>query len=141
MEMTLEELNAMSAGHLPGLLGIQIVASEKGRMTSRLPVEQRLWAPNGRLHAASVVALADTTCGYACRLVLPERSIGFATLELNANFLGTVIDGAIRCEARLVHGGKTTQVWDAEVSDETSERRIAVFRCTQLMLYPTPSAR
>ncbi len=95
-------------------------------------------APNGYLHAATVVALADTSCGYACRLSLPEGSTGFTTIELKTNFIGTATEGAIACEGRLVHGGRSTQIWDATVSNEADGRPLAVFRCTQLVLWPRP---
>jgi uncharacterized protein (TIGR00369 family) len=93
-------------------------------------------APNGFLHAASVIALADTSCGYGCVAQLPQGASGFTTLELKANFVGTARDGAILCRARPVHLGRTTQVWDAEVSLEGAARKIAVFRCTQMVLWP-----
>jgi acyl-coenzyme A thioesterase PaaI-like protein len=54
-----------------------------------------------------------------------------------ANFLNTVREGALACEATQVHAGRTTQVWDARVMDESSARVIALFRCTQLLLYPS----
>jgi acyl-coenzyme A thioesterase PaaI-like protein len=50
--------------------------------------------------------------------------------------VGTKRGGAIGCEAKLVHGGRTTQVWDATVSDEEGGKPIALFRCTQMILYP-----
>ena len=90
-------------------------------------------APNGYLHAAAVVALADTACGYGCLLSLPEGGVGFTTIELKANFVRSAQRGTIACEARLVHGGRTTQVWDATVSDPDG-RPLALFRCTQLVL-------
>ena len=99
-------------------------------------IEQRHRAPNGFLHAATVVALADTSCGYACRLVLPEGSSGFTTLELKANFVSTVREGAIICEGRLVHGGRSTQLWEATVSEEATGKLLARFTCTQLVLWP-----
>lgn len=89
----------------------------------------------GFLHAATVVALADTACGYGCLATLPEGATSFTTIELKTNYLGTARDGVIRAEANLVHGGRTTQVWDATVRDETSGKVIALFRCTQLLLY------
>ena len=101
-----------------------------------LPLRHELLAPNGYLHAASAVALADTACGYGTWASLPDGARGFTTIELKTNFLGTALDGAISCEAKLVHGGRTTQVWDAEVIAETKGRTIALFRCTQLILYP-----
>jgi uncharacterized protein (TIGR00369 family) len=92
-------------------------------------------APNGFLHAASVIALADTSCGYGCIALLPEGASGFTTIELKSNFLGTARDGAIACHARPVHLGRTTQVWDAEVSVEGAGTKIALFRCTQMVLW------
>ena len=105
-------------------------------MAGRIDVQPHHWAPNGFLHAGAVVTLADTLCGYGCTMSLPEGATGFTTVELKSNHLGTVREGAIIGRARMVHGGRTTQVWDAEVSDEASGKVIAVFRCTQLVLYP-----
>jgi uncharacterized protein (TIGR00369 family) len=133
---TVEEFAERGASKLPGYLGIEAVEVEQGRAVLRLPVRQELLAPNGYLHAASVVALADTACGYACLSSLPEGASGFTTIELKSNFLGTLTEGALRTEARLVHGGRTTQLWDAEVTDEATGRVLALFRCTQLVLYP-----
>jgi uncharacterized protein (TIGR00369 family) len=123
-------------GRLPGLLGLVITAAAPGAMAGRIEVRPHHWAPNGFLHAATVVALADTLSGYGCVMSLPEGATGFTTVELKSNHLGTVREGAIVGHARLLHGGRTTQVWDAEVSDEASGKVIAVFRCTQMILYP-----
>jgi uncharacterized protein (TIGR00369 family) len=121
---------------LPGVLGIEFDSVETGLVESRLAVERRHMAPNGFLHAASVVALADTSCGYGCQVSLPAGASGFTTVELKSNFMGTARAGdEISCRAWLVHGGRSTQIWDAEVSDE-SGRTLALFRCTQMVLYP-----
>jgi len=103
---------------------------------SRLEVRRELMAPNGFLHAASVIALADTSCGYGCVAMLPQGAAGFTTLELKSNFLGTAQDGAIRCRATPAHLGRSTQVWDAVVTIEGSDKKIALFRCTQMVLWP-----
>jgi 1,4-dihydroxy-2-naphthoyl-CoA hydrolase len=132
----LEELNNRGTGTLPGLIGIEILEAEKGRLTSRLDLRDELMAPNGYLHAATIVALADTSCGYGTFVNLPERADGFTTVELKSNFLGTKRAGAIACEANMAHGGHTTQVWDAVVSDADSGKTLALFRCTQMILYP-----
>ncbi len=133
---TTEELNAWGTGKLPGLIGVEIVSVEGKRVTSRLPVRTELLAPHNYLHAASVVALADTTCGYGTIANLPDGAQTFTTIELKVNFLGTAREGVIECEAELVHGGRTTQVWDARVTDSASQKVIALFRCTQMILYP-----
>jgi 1,4-dihydroxy-2-naphthoyl-CoA hydrolase len=123
-------------GYLPGLIGIEMRDVARGRVRSRLAIRTEHLAPNGYLHAATVVAVADTSCGYGTLASLPDGAQGFTTVELKSNFLGTVLDGAIACEATLVHAGRTTQVWDATVTDEVTARVIALFRCTQLLLYP-----
>jgi 1,4-dihydroxy-2-naphthoyl-CoA hydrolase len=132
----LDELNERGLGTLPGLIGLEILKAQEGAVSSRLDLREELMAPNGYLHAATVVALADTSCGYGTLVNLPEGAESFTTIELKSNFVGTKRDGAIGCEAKLVHGGRTTQVWDATVSDETGDKRIALFRCTQMILYP-----
>lgn len=116
------------------MIGLEILAAEQGRISSRLQLRDELLAPNGYLHAATVVALADTSCGYGTYAGLPDGASGFTTIELKSNFLGTAREGTIGCEARLVHGGRTTQVWDATVTG--GEKTIALFRCTQMILYP-----
>jgi uncharacterized protein (TIGR00369 family) len=120
---------------LPGLLGIAIDEIDKGRVRMHLPLRPELLAPNGYLHAGTVVTLADSACGYGCIASLPEGATGFTTIELKTNFLATALDGTIRVESRLLHGGRTTQVWDATVSRDDG-KTLALFRCTQLLLYP-----
>jgi uncharacterized protein (TIGR00369 family) len=135
-EMTADIFNSRGAGHLPGLVGVQILSVTPGGLESRLAIRRELLAPNGFLHAASVVALADTSCGYACVANLPQGASGFTTIEIKSNFLGTALDGAIFCRATPAHLGRTTQVWDAVVTVEGTEKRIALFRCTQMVLWP-----
>jgi uncharacterized protein (TIGR00369 family) len=135
-EADAQEWNRRSAGYLPGLLGLEILDIGPGRVRSRLPVRRELFAPNGYLHAATVVALADTSSGYGSMATLPAGATGFTTIELKTNFLGTAREGVIACEATLAHGGRTTQVWDARVTDEGTGQTIALFRCTQLLVYP-----
>ena len=136
--ISIEQLNARGQGFLPGLIGIEMLSLEPGQLTSRLAIRPELLAPNGYLHAATIIALADTTCGYGTIADLPSGAQNFTTIELKSNFLGTVREGVIACVATRVHSGRTTQVWDAQVTDETSGKTIALFRCTQLILYPRP---
>jgi 1,4-dihydroxy-2-naphthoyl-CoA hydrolase len=139
-ELTAEVFNGRSTGHLPGLAGVEILAVTAEEVKSRMVVRREVMAPNGFLHAASVIALADTSCGYGCLAHLPEGASGFTTIELKANFLGTAREGAILCRATPVHLGRTTQVWDAEVNLEETAAKIALFRCTQMVLWPKSGA-
>ena len=133
---TADDANARLPGTLSGLVGMEFVEAEKGRITSRLALRPDHMAANGYLHAATVITLADTSCGFGSLMALPEGAAGFTTLELKANYLGTARDGAIACDAWMIHGGRTTQVWDATVTDEATGRTIALFRCTQMVLWP-----
>jgi uncharacterized protein (TIGR00369 family) len=135
VDVTPAALNAAGERYLPGRLGLEIDSVETGRVLARMRIEEHHLAPNGYLHAASVIALADTACGYGCILSLPEGATGFTTIELKANFVRTAREGTIGCEAQLVHGGRTTQLWDATVTTPDG-RPLALFRCTQLVLRP-----
>lgn len=138
--ITPEQFNQRGVGHLPGHLGIVITHVGEGEIRAELAVRRELMAPNGYLHAASVVALADTCAGYGCVASLPPGASGFTTVELKSNHLGTARDGTIECVARAQHLGRTTQVWDAVVTHRESGKTIVLFRCTQMLLYPKGSA-
>jgi 1,4-dihydroxy-2-naphthoyl-CoA hydrolase len=131
-----EKMNAFGAGCLPGHLGIQITKMDGTDVEARLDIGPHHLAPNGYLHAGTVVTLADTAAGYACVANLPEGASNFTTVELKSNHLGTARDGAIAAKASAVHMGRTTQVWDVVVSNEATGKTIALFRCTQMILYP-----
>jgi 1,4-dihydroxy-2-naphthoyl-CoA hydrolase len=124
------------AGTLPGELDLDIYEVRHGVARGKFAVEKRHMAPNGFLHAASIIALVDTACGYGCAASVPEGAAGFTTIELKANYLGTARDGTVTCDARMVHGGRTTQVWDAEAKHAETGKTIALFRCTQMVLWP-----
>ena len=133
MELTLAQLNEAGSGLFPGHIGVEIESVADGVVRGRMELADHHLAPNGYLHAAAVIGLADTACGYGSILSLPEGGIGFTTIELKTNFVRSVREGTITCEATLVHGGRTTQIWDATVRDPDG-RAMALFRCTQLIL-------
>jgi uncharacterized protein (TIGR00369 family) len=130
-----DELNDLGRGMLPGHLGIDIRSWSDGELTAVLPIRRELFAPNGFVHAASLVALADTLCGYGCVTTLPEGASGFTTVELKANFLGAAREGALSGRAVRVHAGRSTQIWDATITADNGDT-VALFRCTQLILWP-----
>ena len=138
--VTIEELNQRGVGHLPGHLGIIFTHIDASEIRSELPIRKVLMAPNGFLHAGSVVTLADTTAGYGCSAYLPAGASGFTTIELKSNHLGTALEGTISCTAKPAHLGKNTQVWDAVVTHRETGKTIALFRCTQMILYARKTA-
>jgi 1,4-dihydroxy-2-naphthoyl-CoA hydrolase len=136
--LTAEDFNRRGSGHLPGHLGIVITEVAIGRLRAELEIKPFLMAPNGYLHAGSVVTLADTAAGYGCVANLPDGATGFTTIELKSNHIGTTREGMVDCVATAVHMGGTTHVWDAVVTARASAKAIAMFRCTQLILYSRP---
>jgi 1,4-dihydroxy-2-naphthoyl-CoA hydrolase len=135
-ELDVAFFEELGQGHFPAYVGVVVTEVGDGFARAELPIRPQHLAPNTYLHAGAVVTLADTTAGYACVAHLPERATGFTTIELKTNFLATAREGVLACEARAVHLGRTTQVWDATVTVEGAERPVALFRCTQLVLYP-----
>ncbi|MTV38510.1 PaaI family thioesterase [Duganella radicis] len=135
-KFTPEYFNTFGKGTLPDHLGIVITSVKENEIVAEFAVTQNHLAPNGFLHAGSVVTLADTACGYACFSHLPDGAQNFTTIELKSNHLGTARQGTVVATASAVHLGRTTQVWDATVTDKATDKTIALFRCTQMILYP-----
>ena len=133
---SVEGLNAANTGKLPGHLGLVITTVEPGLVEGRFTARDDLVAHTGYLLAGAVLSVADILCAYGVSTVWPDGATGFTTAEVKANFVGTVRDGEVLCTARLLHGGRTTQVWDASVTAAATGKLMAVFRCTQIMLYP-----
>jgi len=138
-DATLDRFIRFGDGKLPGLVGVRIVAVTENRLEAELDVVANVLAPNGFLHAAAIIALADTACGYGCLAHLPDGAENFTTIELKSNFVGTALQGTIACVATPAHLGRTTQVWDAIVRDKAGGRQLALFRCTQMVLWPRPA--
>lgn len=135
MLISADEFNAASDGRFPGYVGFHATESEIGHAVARLTIQSHHLAPNGYLHAGVVVTLADTTCGMGARGVLPEGASGFTTLELKSNHVSTAREGTIEAVATAVHAGRTSQVWDAVVTHVDTGKTIALFRCTQAVLW------
>ena len=137
---SVDKLNAANVGKLPGHIGLRITGVAPGRVAGAFDVRPDLMAHTGYLLAGAVLSIADILCAYGVSTVWPDGASGFTTTEVKCNFTGTARTGTVACVATLLHGGRTTQVWDAAVRDVAGDRLIAAFRCTQIILYPRPPA-
>ena len=133
-KISLQDLQSRQKGTLSELLGFEIIGFNEHGLTASMEIKAHHLAPNGYLHAAAIITLADTACGFGCMLSLPEGANSFTTIELKSNHLGTAREGKLEVLAKPVHSGRTTQVWDATVS--AAGKTIALFRCTQMVLWP-----
>lgn len=117
------------------MMGIHIASISEGSMTGEMEIKPDFFAPNGFLHAGSIVTFADTLAGYATVSHLPENGKSFTTIELKSNFTGAAKNGKLLGECVAEHVGRTTQIWRVEVRESASNKRVAIFSCTQLILY------
>lgn len=131
-----EMLNQAGEVTLPGHMGLELVEIGEASAVMRCEIKPFHLAPNGYLHAGAIITLADTAAGYGCVGNFPAGATGFTTIELKSNFTGTLLEGVMVAEARMVHAGRTTQVWDVEVGAEETGNKLALFRATQMILYP-----
>lgn len=127
-------LNEFFRGRLPGNLGYVIETCTRDGVSGHFVVTEPLIAGTGFLFAQCVVGFAD----YLCAMGVPfhiERGESFTTVELKANFLGSARVGErVEGSATRIHAGRSTQVWDASVTNATTGRPMALFRCTQMVL-------
>ena len=133
---SVDDLNRANEGKLPAHLGLRITQVAEGKVVGRFAVRPDLVAHTGYLLAGSLLSVADILCAYGVSTAWPDGANGFTTVEVKCNFLGTLLEGEVECVAELLHGGRTTQVWDATLSDPATGKRLALFRCTQIILYP-----
>jgi 1,4-dihydroxy-2-naphthoyl-CoA hydrolase len=127
---------------LTGFLDIEVLDLRPERIDARLALRDELMLAAGDyLHAGTVVSFADSCAGWGCLASLPDGVDGFTTSELKANLVGTTrVPDALLCSARLLHGGRSMQVWDSTVTRESDGRSVAHFRCTQYLLTARGSA-
>lgn len=132
----LDQWNERLKGRFPGLVGMRLEKVAPDEIVGVFDIRDDLLAPNGYLHAGSIVTLADTCCGFGAMRNLPAGAVSFTTIDLNANFISSAQAGAARCSATPLHLGGRTQVWDAVVTASATGKRMAQFRCVQMVLWP-----
>jgi len=119
------------------LLGITVDESDTSQLAGRFTVTHSLIAGTGYLWAPVVIALADALCAFGVSRNWPEDATSFTTVESKANFLSSALEEQVVSGiATPLHLGRTTQVWDATVTNESTGRAMAAYRCTQMILYP-----
>jgi 1,4-dihydroxy-2-naphthoyl-CoA hydrolase len=121
---------------VPGQLGCVFDHAGDDLVIGHIEVYEKLIAGTGYLFAPAVIALADTCAAIGCGNTIPDGA-SFTTIELKSNFLSSARVGEyVSCRCVPMHLGRQTQVWDAEVTNDSTGRRMALFRCTQMVLLP-----
>ena len=135
-QTSVADLNEANAGKLPEHLGLVITEVGDGRVVGRFAVRPDLVSHTGYLLAGAGLTLADLLCGYGVSTAWTDGAKSFTTAEVKCNFVGTALEGEVEIVATLIHSGRTTQLWDAEITSVANGRRMALFRATQIILYP-----
>ena len=124
--MDIQWIQEMLKGNFIEELGIEFLEKKDSGVILKLNASKKLMAPNGYIHGGAITSLADTACGIGAFLTL-EKDQNFTTIELKTNFISAAKDGEdILCESKIIHKGRTTQVWDAEVFNPDSKKGIMI---------------
>ena len=110
-------------------LGIEFISLEKEKVVMTMPVDERTHQPAGFLHGGASVLLAETAASIGGFLHIDKDKQAVFGMEINANHLKSKKNGLVTATATPIHIGRTTMVWDIQITDETNAL-ICISRCT-----------
>lgn len=113
-------INAWSEHTLMQAIDIRITEIGDDYLRGTMPVDDRTRQPYGILHGGASVALAETL-GSSAAMLCCEDGFAAVGLEINANHLRAVREGLVTGTARAIHIGRSTQVWEIRIENETGE--------------------
>lgn len=102
-------------------------------LVARMPVGPKVYQPDGVLHGGATVALAETVGSTACFLFLDTENLVVRGIEITANHVKSVREGFIYAKAELWHAGRTTQIWNIEVTNGDGDR-VSLCKLTTITL-------
>jgi 1,4-dihydroxy-2-naphthoyl-CoA hydrolase len=130
---TLEQLNKSSQSTMINHLGIEFTAIGEDFLEATMPVDHRTIQPMGLLHGGANVVLAETLGSMAASLTIDLSKQACVGLEINANHTRAVKEGKVRGIAKPIHIGKSTQIWEIKIFNE-SEKLCCISRITMAIL-------
>ncbi|MEW9677067.1 hotdog fold thioesterase [Lentibacillus sp. L22] len=110
-------------------LGMKVITLEKNLVIMTMPVDYRTHQPAGFLHGGANVALAETAASAGAFLHVDGEQYNVFGIEINANHIRSKREGTVTAKAVPKHIGKTTMVWEINITDE-DEKLICISRCT-----------
>ncbi|PKP33074.1 MAG: thioesterase [Bacteroidetes bacterium HGW-Bacteroidetes-17] len=133
LNSTLDELNNFNDNTLMSQLGIEYLEIADGFVKAKMPVDHRTMQPMGILHGGASLALAETIGSMGSALMVDLSKFDVRGASISANHVGSIREGFVYGNAKLVHKGKYTHVWDIVITDE-NERRISISRLTNMII-------
>lgn len=127
-----KEVEKMSEGTLLEALGIEITTLENGMVKGKMPVDNRTVQPFNILHGGASVAFAETLGSLGSYLILKDSDKYAVGLDINANHVRAEQSGFVYGEANLIHGGRSTHIWDIKITNE-QEKLVCTSRLTMIV--------
>jgi 1,4-dihydroxy-2-naphthoyl-CoA hydrolase len=122
MQITKEEVlakcNAASKNTLMETLRIEVIDYGFDFLTARMPVNSKVYQPDGVLHGGATVALAESVGSFAAHIFIDTEAFFVRGIEISANHIRSVKEGFVYAKATFLHKGRTTQLLDIKVTDD-----------------------
>jgi len=128
-----KDINLISKKTLIDTLGIEFTEVGSDYIIGKMPVDERTFQPMGLLHGGANVALAETLGSVGTYLMIGTKTHYGVCIEINANHVGSVMDGFVIGKAEIIHKGKSTHIWKIEIKDEVG-KMISISRLTMMIL-------
>ena len=138
LQTKLQDLNAMNRSTLMEQLGIEYLEVGDGYVKAKMPVDQRTKQPFDILHGGASLALAETIASLGSALLTDLEKYDVRGASVNANHMGAVSRGFVYGEAKLIHKGNITHVWDVEIKDQGGYK-VSVARVTVVVVKKSDS--
>jgi len=129
----LEKANLACKDTLMETLNIEMVDFGKDYLTARMPVNSRVYQPDGVLHGGATAALAESVGSFATHVFVNTDKLFVRGIEITANHLKSVKSGYVYAKATFLHKGRTTQLLDIKVTDD-DDQLISVCRLSTISL-------
>ena len=120
-EKLLHQANKVCKGNLMETLQIEFVDAGEDFITAKMPVNKRVHQPDGVLHGGATAALAETVGSFAAHIFLDTDTYFVRGIDLSAQHVKSVKEGFVYAKAKCIHSGRTTQVFDIKVTNDSNE--------------------
>ncbi len=130
---TLKQLNAISKNTLMQTLDIKYIDYGEDFLVAKMPVTPKVYQPNGILHGGATVALAESVGSAASHLFFDQNKFEIRGIEISANHIKAIKKGFVFATAKIIHKGRTTQLWEIRVTDKEN-KLISLCKLTTIAL-------
>ena len=120
-ENVLKVCNQIADRGLLKTLGIKFTDVGNDFLTASMPVNEKVYQPDGILHGGATVALAETVGSAAVAVLTKNSNLTIRGIEINANHIKSVKNGNVIATAKPIHLGKTIQLWEIRTVDEENQ--------------------